>query len=113
MATDDVRPVNGRCPGCGLETLRLGPDGAVRCASSRCYRPDAAALILADGEPHHIVDLGRRSFTIRHPLIERIDDDLFTCTLHDHLSKLRTPPAEPGRYRARLVADDWTWEAIA
>lgn len=91
--------VAGECPmGCG-PTLFLGSGGYVTCSLDICPRPDAAVDILADGDPHHVVVLGEAGFTVRHPLRERLDDALLTCSLHEWLVALPGPPRQRGRYR--------------
>lgn len=108
------RTVAGWCPmGCG-NTLALDPCGSITCTNPGCPRPDAAADILGDGETEHVVQLDPHEFTVRHPLRERLDDALMTCTLHGHVKSMARPPHPPGRYRvyrARADSDDgWTWE---
>jgi hypothetical protein len=115
MAAD--RSIAGNCPmGCG-ETLFLGAGGFVTCSYLTCPRPDAASRILADAESEHIVEFGRREFTVRHPLKERLDDALMRCDLHEHITRLAGPPVKPGRYRARpnlgqRAQGAWTWEPL-
>ena len=105
--------VTGFCPmGCG-ETLVLamGQDdtGEVLCSSPECPRLDAAATILADSETEHLVELGARTFSLQHPLRERVDGRLFHCEIHDVIRSLDGPPAPPGMYR---TVDGRTFEAV-
>lgn len=96
--------VQGCCPlGCG-PTLFLFPDGVVACGAPACPEPDAVTSILADQETHHVVVIGAVSFTVRHPLRERLRDELMSCDLHEWLSCLDGPPQPPGRYRVRRAA---------
>lgn len=91
--------VAGYCPmGCG-QTLFLASGGFVTCSLDVCPRPDAAADILGDPESHHIVSLGEATFTVRHPLRERLDDALMRCTLHEWIANLSGPPRKAGTYR--------------
>ena len=115
------RAVQGYCPmGCG-RTLFLADGGNVTCSHAHCPRPDAAAAVLADQETEHIVDFGETTFTIRHPLRERLDDDLMDCELHKDIAAMDGPPVQPGRYRASWADYDaatpgygqWMWEEAA
>lgn len=103
--------VAGYCPmGCG-RTLFLGEGGTITCSYLRC--PDRLAVdrILADAESEHIVEFERSTFTIRHPLRERIDDELLRCALHEYVAGLDGPPVRPGRYRAVREGEQWIWRA--
>jgi hypothetical protein len=91
--------VAGYCPmGCG-ETLFVGAGGFVTCSNLPCPRPDAVSDLLGDRETEHVVKLGERVFTVRHPLRERLDDALMTCDLHEWIECRAGPPAATGRYR--------------
>lgn len=103
-------PIKGYCPmGCG-ETLMLGSDQYVGCSHADCPRPDAAGLILADQETEHLVQFSEETFTVIHPLRERLDDALLDCQLHAYCASLDGPPLTPGLYRALDDGDDWAWE---
>lgn len=107
-----TRTIAGYCPmGCG-ETLFVGKGGYLTCSALKCPRPDAVSDLLADNETGHIVELKEHTFTVRHPLKERLDDALLQCTLSDYLRDLDGPPVPPGRYRARPTIDGWSWQAI-
>jgi hypothetical protein len=98
----------GYCPmGCG-ETLTLLM-GTYLCKNERC--PDRLALnrILDDPETEHIVVLGEESFSIKHPLRERLDDELLECDLTKFIVSSSGPPEAPGRYRVIDSDDQWTW----
>lgn len=112
MSADD-RYVDGYCPmGCG-RTLFLGDGGDVTCSYLHCPNRGAVAEILADQITEHIVWFGADSFTTRHPLRERLGDQLLTCSLHVYLTSLAGPPVQPGKYRARAVTGPgWAWEAM-
>ena len=108
--------VVGYCPmGCG-ETLFLGDGGYITCALLRCPRPDAATVILDDGEVHHIVSVEESAFAVQHPLRERLDGDLFRCSLHGWLTEQSGPPKTPGTYRVLAPLNTaWrlaTWEPV-
>lgn len=110
--TSRLPRVSGYCPACGTASLFLGDGGYVTCSWIDCLNPDAAATILDDGrEVEHIVTLTARTFSVLHPLRERIGGALLDCPLGEHLASLSRPPAPPGRYRATSVGDGWHWEA--
>ena len=97
--------------GCG-ETLFLSVDGHVMCALASCPRLDAVSVLLEDRETDHIVWLAGDSYTIRHPLQERLDDQLLSCGLDSYLMSLDGPPTSPGRYRVALERGEWAWHLI-
>lgn len=104
--------VAGHCPmGCG-QTLFLGSGGYVTCSLDVCPQPDAVAEILADAEAHHIVKLDEDEFTVRHPLRERLNDELMRCSLHAWIAGLSGPPRKTGTYRVLTpVAGPHRWVA--
>ena len=104
--------VKGYCPmGCGW-TLILDVSGAVACCASTCPRPTAADELLQDSETEHEVQFGPATFTVRHPLRERLDDALWDCRLHEYVAGLTKPPVPLGRYRATWEDDEWQWEGL-
>jgi hypothetical protein len=111
-----VTAVAGYCPACGNRTLFLGKGGYVTCSLDVCPNPTAAADLLSDQEIQHIVVLDADpdvGFTIRHPVIERVTGDLFTCNLHTYLSQRDGPPARPGSYRVHRAPTGWAWEVLS
>jgi hypothetical protein len=110
----EPRDITGFCPmGCG-RTLFRATGGHVTCSYEHCPNPVAASIILEDGESEHIVKFGRSTWTVRHPLRERISDQLLEeCQLHEHIAQLNCPPIVPGTYRARHWQGQWTWEELA
>jgi len=110
--SDDKR-VQGFCPmGCG-KTLFLGDGGYVTCSWIECPEPDAVSTILDEDESEHLVHLEARTFTIRHPLRERLRDDLLTCEVHTTLASGDGPPRAVGDYRMRRLQDGrWTWSGV-
>ena len=113
--THHLPRVSGYCPACGTASLFLGDGGYVTCSWIDCPNPDAATTILADGrETEHIVIFEAASFTVLHPLRERIDDAVLTCPLGASLAARVGPPPAPGRYRAIDIDRDgsWYWELI-
>ena len=109
-----IDEIAGYCPmGCG-QTLFRADDGSVTCSFIRCPNRTAADEILNDRETEHVVEFRPDSFTIRHPLRERLSDDLMTCELHSYVESLAGPPVAPARYRARFtgVTRVWSWELL-
>ena len=106
--TDD-RSIAGRCPACGWESLTLAAGNRIICTRLECPRPTAADEILADAETEHVVQLGEATFTVRHPLRERLDDALLTCDLADWIAACDGPPRPPGRWRV-TPADNGSWD---
>ena len=68
---------------------------------------DAAAVAIAvlvdltDGHDH-IVRAAGDTFTLQHPLAERLTGDLFDCEIHAHIAA--GEPLEDGRYK--VIATD-------
>lgn len=105
--------VFGYCPmGCGA-TLILGAGGHVTCGYLPCPDPAALNRILSQPETEHIVIVRDEDFTIRHPLRERVDEQLERCTLHRYAA--RQGPIAPGTYRvqqAKSPAFEYSWVRI-
>lgn len=104
--------VAGVCPACGSRSLFLAEGGHVTCRIADCTNPCAVDELLADTETQHVVKFGPDGFTIRHPLIERIDDDLMRCDLHAYCESLTGPPVVPGLYRV-YGPSGWRFEVIS
>jgi hypothetical protein len=100
------------CPmGCG-ETLHLMTGGLICCLGPDCPDQGAARQILADRESEHVVVFGADSYTILHPLRDRLGD-LFSCTVHLLVQALPGPPGgDTGRYRARITDGELILEAL-
>jgi len=107
--------ISGYCPmGCG-QTLSVMAKGHVTCRKLECPRPDAVSEILADAETEHVVKFGETTFTVRHPLRERLDGQLMDCQVHEWVAALDGPPVPPGTYRAAPPNDAggvWSWTEI-
>lgn len=105
--------VQGYCPmGCG-RTLFLGSGGYITCSLDKCPNPTALADLLEDPEHEHIVVLEDSTFSIEHPLRERLNGVLFKCPLHAFIQGHDGPPLRPGRYRVRQRGDDrFSWEPL-
>lgn len=88
------------CPmGCG-QTLHLVGDGMISCLAKGCPDQGAAQKILSEPESVDIVVFGEDSFTVLHPIKERLGD-LFACQIHNACTRLPGPPGgKTGRYRA-------------
>ncbi|WKN53792.1 DUF6085 family protein [Rhodococcus opacus] len=105
--------VRGYCPmGCGA-TLFAGYGGYIACSNPVCPNPTAVADILDVRETEHIVTLRADEFTVRHPLRERVENELEECRFHRLLAALDGPPEPPGTYRVTVSASNvWTWERV-
>jgi hypothetical protein len=78
--------VEGRCPACGgrlhLEGNRLA------CMASVCPRPTAAHEILNEPQRQdHIVSLSEDGYSVQHPLVERLDNELLNCPLSNQVAE--------------------------
>ena len=79
-------------------------------AERRAIADDGAAVALAvlidmTGGHHHIVQADGETFTLQHPLAERLTGDLFDCPIHAHI--VVGESFEEGCYRV-LMNDDQT-----
>ncbi|MEI3845240.1 MULTISPECIES: DUF6085 family protein [unclassified Microbacterium] len=76
-------------------------------AERRSIATSAAAVAIAvlvdlTGGHDHIVQADGETFTLQHPLTERLTGDLFECEVYDHIAA--GEPLEDGRYR--VVMDE-------
>jgi hypothetical protein len=97
------RIADAYCPmGCG-ETLCLLNSGYVHCMAGECPQPDAARKILSNPEHLDVVLIGADSWTVLHPVRERLGD-LFTCPVITACQQqLGGPPdGVTGYFRAQL-----------
>ena len=103
-------PVAGFCPACGGQ-LDVTSAGVIICRKHGCPDPAAAAKILADTEREHIVVVAEDGgWSCKHPLRERIGDELLGCELWQQMADGRPLPV--GRYRVQVSEDGWEWEAL-
>jgi hypothetical protein len=97
------------CPmGCG-DTVHTDYDQDISCRAPNCPDPDAIEKLLSDPETEHTVHLTEDSFIVKHPLRERLAEDLFTCGLHAGVRAdldNGNAPTEPGTYRVIYVGHD-------
>jgi hypothetical protein len=109
------------CPACGAPDIVVTANkgGLLRCTYVVCPDPRALEKVLSDPRLHqHIVRLDEDGWTVRHPLIERIDDRLFTCSLNHYLSSddVLLNAMVPGEYVAKqydgVAYEAWTLEMI-
>lgn len=68
----------------------------------------AVLVDLTDGHDH-IVRAEGDTFTLQHPLVERLTGDLFDCDVHAHIAA--GEPLERGRYRV-VPTDSHDFELI-
>lgn len=104
--------VEGHCPACGGESLGLTRrTGQVMCFDLRCPTPDATHQFLAQNRTGHVVEITADGYTLRHPTLERVDDQLFRCPANTWMSQLiRNTEPEPGLYRMTGGGDYWMLE---
>ncbi len=108
--------IRGYCPACGHGSLVVNPSPyvavGVYCCWPDCPRPTAAHEILQDAQTDHVVTFTEDGFTLRHPVRERLDDELLRCSAHRYLVDLGTSGAVPGTYRMLPSDDTWRYERI-
>lgn len=106
--------VVGYCPmGCG-QTLFVGEGGHVTCSFVECPEPAAVDEILGDGDSRHLVKIEKFTFSVQHPLRERLNSEsLFDCTVHQQIKAKNGPPMPPGLYRVTVAGNGSIvgWEA--
>lgn len=82
---------------------QMAPHRRYLAASARAaIADDAAAVAIAvlidvTGGADHIVKSDGETFTLQHPLTERLTGDLFDCEIHAHIEA--GDPIDKGRYR--------------
>lgn len=79
--------VQGYCPACGQQKLHVHSEvGMIHCLNPKCPDSGAANKILQDPEVEHVVTFkGEGSWVTRHPLKERVGNQLVECEVHDLL----------------------------
>lgn len=104
--------VQGYCPmGCG-ETLEVNKRGAVSCGGGDCMDPHAVQEILNQSEHRHILNIDTAGWTLKHPLAERVQDELFECPIGARMHVVALDRVEHGRYAVSLDDDQWKWEKL-
>jgi hypothetical protein len=99
-----------RCPACGRKDLYLTGRGVIECIYGGCPQPSAARDLLANPQIDHIVEFTADGWTLKHPLLERADDDLFRCEAGRHLTAQLSPEMPPGRYTMAPEDGNGGWE---
>lgn len=112
------------CPQCGGPTLGVSGNH-IQCTNINCELPEAAERILSDRETEHVVVMEPSSWSMKHPLRERLDDELLTCYVGSHIAEfyemymsgqMDGTPVEPATYRVTVdgVGEDATldWEML-
>lgn len=103
--------VNGYCPmGCGqtLEVVWVGPETdsrRIECVAEDCEEPHAVDIILADPETEHVVTLVEGGYSVKHPLRERLDDELMHCQLSNHVAEFGPQYLEGGVFGEPIPPD--------
>lgn len=95
---NDSVKIRGYCPmGCG-ETLavrliyvaaideKLAP-AFIYCTNPLCPKLEAVQEILDDPETEHVVTFNTFMYSMKHPLRERINGELLSCRLGEHLDE--------------------------
>jgi hypothetical protein len=100
---------NAVCPACGRSTLYLNGRGIIECIYGGCPRRTAVMDLLSDPQVDHVVEFTSDGWTLKHPLLERADDDLFRCEAGRHLTAQLSPEMPPGRYLMAPEADNGGW----
>lgn len=108
--------IQGFCPACGRDTLFLGSGGYVTCGwideREPCPDPGAAADLLdAARETQHLVQFEADTFSVQHPLFERLNGDLWACDVHKRIAALDGPPVALGRYRLQIIDGRMHWQS--
>lgn len=96
---------------CG-HTIYLTLDGQLVCGNGSCPDRLAAHKLLHEPERDHVATVEDGRFNLKHPLRERINDDLLSCSIHARLSKLRALPSTSGAYRITEHGDQLRVEEI-
>jgi Family of unknown function (DUF6085) len=97
--------IQGYCPACGEAKLQVSSQqgGVVYCNEPNCPKPDAAHKILQDQEREHVLRLDDDGWTLKHPLRERLNSDLFDCptttALADLIERTDIENTAKGKYR--------------
>jgi hypothetical protein len=103
LVSPETNHLQGHCPACGRTSLMTGAGGHITCGHLECPDPTAVDRLLDDGETEHVMTVHRDySFTIRHPLKERLDGALEDCAVHNLALHRSTRLPEPGSYRVHL-----------
>lgn len=118
------RRVYGWCPmGCG-ETLFLAAQGVVECVKVDCPDSLAVTALLADREMEHVVTFQGDGWQAKHPIRERIADELLSCPIGDAV-KIMIQHGVDGLpedlvhhgiyrvYRSPIGPGGWAWEDLA
>jgi hypothetical protein len=98
-------------PMCG-GPLHLLEDGSIECLADDCPNDTAVTDLLSDPEREHIVRIEEDRFHVKHPLRERINDGMLSCTIHTQLSDMDAPPTASGVYRVYPVDDESDTRAL-
>lgn len=119
-------PVDGYCPACGAEALYLWM-GIPTCFQKGCPSPKMVGDLLADNEIHHVVRFDKSGyFNVKHPLRERVNNELLDCSIHSVINDLCEGVGMPGEGSWRLIGHgpvyipggpdqegDWEWEEMS
>jgi len=62
---------------------------------------------LAAVDTHHIVEFKEDSYTLAHPIGERLRGTLYTCEAQHYMESLPERPVVPGKYRMYDAGEFW------
>jgi Family of unknown function (DUF6085) len=118
VAEHGRRRVYGYCPmGCG-ESLFLATSGFVECVKLDCPNPVAVSQVLQERETEHLVTFDEDGWQAKHPLRERIRDELLSCPIGDAVAiMLKGDPGLEvlGTYRVApspIGPGGWGWKQV-
>lgn len=95
-------------------SLFLASGGYVTCSRADCPNPTAVSDLLIDHMArHHVVVLRDDTFSIEHPVRERLTGTLLSCGLHEELSDASGPPLKPGTYHVHGDGRNAVWQAVS
>lgn len=82
--------VHGICPSCGQRRLFVnsGSGGILQCLNKACKYPNAANEIINDPVRDHLMVLDDKSWTVIHPLIERLGNRMLDCKIGDRIAEV-------------------------
>lgn len=89
----------GFCPyGCGQTLIVRSDTGIIKCQKDDCPNAASVTALLIRAIPEHIVNFKDGGFSLKHPLKERVDDNLFECSIHLNIAA-NADPGLRGNYR--------------
>lgn len=107
--TNPFSLINAFCPSCGNQ-LSVSHFKEIVCTNLQCDHPSAASALLNVLHINkHLVELTSIGFTTLHPIIERLDNQVFNCPVHDEIENAPYESRPFGRYVIDKIDDQWEW----